>query len=166
MDTILTVLTLGIFRFFIVHQGNVRLVIKFGQYTKTAKPGMSACLSLWGLYQKPSDEIPTKEQIMHWEKEAVFTSDGVKCFIDVVLWSTITDPVKAKFAIDDYRKAVENAVKSILRNECGKRPMRALLSGREEIQSNLKTVLERDAAPWGMDIRLVEMTNIDITETK
>ena len=165
MDTILTLLTLGIIRFFIVHQGNVRLVMKFGQYVSTAKPGMSACLSFWGMYQKPTEEIPTKEQIMPWQHEAVFTSDGVKCLINVVLWCTIVDPVKAMFAIDNYKAAVYNAVQSILRNECGKRPMRALLSGREEIQSNLKTVLERDAAPWGIDIRLVEMTNIDILNT-
>ena len=165
MDTLLTILTLGIVRFFIVHQGNVRLVMKFGQYLSTAKPGMSACLSLWGMYQKPTEEIPTKEQMLAWPNETVFTSDGVQCNIQVVLWCTITDPVKAKFAIDDYEIAVKNAVRSILRNECGKRPMRALLSGREEIQSNLKTVLERDAAPWGMDIRLVEMTNINILNT-
>jgi regulator of protease activity HflC (stomatin/prohibitin superfamily) len=159
-------LTLGIVRFFIVRQGYVRLVMKFGQYVRTAKPGMSSCLSFWGLYQKPSTEIPTLEQIGRYVREEVFTSDGVKCLIDVVIWYTVVDPVKALFAISNYNDAVFNAVRSILRNECGKRPTRALLSGREEILSNLKAVLERDAAPWGIDIRLVEMTNIDITNTK
>lgn len=166
MDTLLTMLTLGIMRFFVVHQGNVRLITKFGQYMRTANPGMGYCLSLFGLYEKPGLEIPTLEQIEPYRREEVFTSDGVKCILDVVIWYTVVDPVKASFAVSNYKMAVFNAVQSILRNECGKRPTRALLSGREEILANLKTVLERDAAPWGMNIRLVEITNIDIQNTK
>jgi regulator of protease activity HflC (stomatin/prohibitin superfamily) len=166
LDRILTVLTLGILRFFIVNQGYVRLITEFGRYVRTVKAGMGSCLSFWGLYQKPGPEIPILEQIGRYKSEEVFTSDGVKCLIDVVIWFTVSDPVKATFAVSDYKEAVFNAVRSTLRNECGKRPMRALLSGREEIISNLKKVLETDAAPWGINVRLVEMTNIDITQTK
>ena len=159
---ILTTLTLGTMRFFVVDQGFVRTVMAFGKLVRLAPPGLHSCLSLWGLYQGPGDTVPTSEQIDPYDNETVFTSDGVKCSIDVMICFRISDPSRALFEVSDYRLAIKNLVQSVLRNECGKLPARAMLASRDQMAKNIQDSLCRDCDPWGIAIRLVEIKNIEM----
>jgi regulator of protease activity HflC (stomatin/prohibitin superfamily) len=163
MATILTLLTLGILKFFIVKQGTTRVIMRFGKFHRAAPPGIGACASFWGLVQRLGPEVSLAEQIDPYDREMVFTADGVKCFIDVIICYKVTDPCKALFEVSNYRDAIKSIVQAVLRNECGKLPARILLSGREQLTCSLRTALEKDAAPWGVAVRLVEIKNIDIS---
>jgi regulator of protease activity HflC (stomatin/prohibitin superfamily) len=85
---------------------------------RTAKPGLGSGLSLWGLYQKPFRLVSVKEQVKDHKEEEVYTRDGVRCTISTVVYFTKTDPLKAVFDIDDYKKAIFELVRASLRNEC------------------------------------------------
>ena len=86
--------TLGIWRFFSVPQGYVCLVTAFGKYIRQVDPGLGSCLSFWGLYQRPYKLVSVKQQTRNYPKESVFTGDGVRCAIDVFEVYKIVDPVK------------------------------------------------------------------------
>ncbi len=159
---LMSLATLGILKFFVVDQGTIRLVTAFGRLHVFAKPGLNSCLTFWGMYRKPGAVIPTFEQIDPYDGELVFTSDGVKCLIDVMICYRIVDPAKALFEVSDYRSAIYNLVQSVLRNECGKLPARTMLASRESMAANIQKTLERDCAPWGISIRLVEIKNIHL----
>jgi regulator of protease activity HflC (stomatin/prohibitin superfamily) len=159
---ILTLLTLGVMRFFVVEQGYVRPVMAFGRLIKITSPGLQSCLSFWNLYQGPGEPVPTSEQIVSYDGESVFTSDGVGYEIDVMICYNISDPERALFQVNNFKIAIENLVKSVLRNECGKLPARAMLSSREQMARGIQETLLRDCAPWGISIRLVEIKNIKI----
>ncbi len=155
-------MTLGLVRFFVVDQGYSRPVMAFGRLVKVAPPGLHSCLSFWNLYQGPVDPVPTSEQVVSYDDESVFTADGVGYQIDVMICYQIADPQKALFQVNNYKVAIENLVKSVLRNECGKLPARTLLSSREQMAKGIQESLLRDCAPWGIAIRLVEIKNIKI----
>jgi regulator of protease activity HflC (stomatin/prohibitin superfamily) len=159
---LMSLLTLGIVRFFVVEQGTIQLVTAFGRLHGFGKPGLNSCLSFWGMYKKPGAVVPTSEQIDPYDGELVFTSDGVKCLIDVMICYRIVDPGKALFEVSDYRSAIYNLVQSVLRNECGKLPARSMLQSREPMAANIQKTLERDCGPWGISIRLVEIKNIQL----
>jgi regulator of protease activity HflC (stomatin/prohibitin superfamily) len=160
---LLTVATLGIARFFSVPQGFVCLVTAFGKYRKKCDPGLGSCLWFWGIYEEPLDPIPTREQVQSYENESVFTRDGVNCMIDSVVFYTIKDSFKATFEIENYRGAVESLVQATLRNECGNLSARELLAGRQKLADQLRSQLDKDTAPWGIAVRLVEITDIRMT---
>lgn len=159
---LLSILTLGIVRFFTVPLGYVRFVTLFGKPLRTAQPGLNRCISFFGLYQKPGPCIPVKEQINDHEVDMVFTKDGVKSTVELVVFYRIVDAVKAFYEVADYQKAIADLVKALLRNECGSLAARELLGGRQKLAHNLKESLDRDASPWGISIRLVEIKAIDI----
>lgn len=160
---ILDALTLGVCRFYTVPQGNELVVVAFEKYRTSMKPGLGSILSFWGLYQQPWGLVPTKEIIEQFKEELVFTSDGVKCHLDVMICYRITNPGKAVFEVDDYQEGLRQIVQAVLRNECGKLPARSLLASREEMADTLQTTLEKDAEPWGIAVRLVEITQVDMT---
>ena len=162
---ILGFITLGLFKFYAVPQGNALVVTTFGKYRKSCKPGLGCVWSLWGFYQRPYKNMPLiqcKETTIPYDRETVVTSDGLRCKLDVMICYRIDDPGKALFEIDNYQSAVENVVRAVLRNECGKHPAQALRASREQIACNLQGILEKDAGPWGIKVRLVKLSNIDV----
>ncbi len=163
---LLSLLTLGIRRYFSVPQGQEYIITAFGKCVRTAKPGLGSCLSLWGLYQKPYKLVPVKEQVKDYKEEDVFTRDGVRCTIHTVVYFTITDAVKATFDIDNYETAIRELVRAALRNECGDLPAMQLLAGRRKLIENLLKTLSKDTAPWGIAVRLVEITEIFLHDMK
>ena len=161
----LTGLTLCIWKFYAVPQGSALVVVGLGKYRKCCPPGLGCIFSLWGLYHRPYKKIPLvswKERVDPYEQVDVFTSDGVRCIIDFMMCYRIVDPGKALFEVDDYEKGIKTTVISAVRNECGKQQARTLLASREKMAVNLKEFLDREISPWGINIRLVEITKIDI----
>jgi regulator of protease activity HflC (stomatin/prohibitin superfamily) len=63
LPALLTLLTLGVRRYFIVEQGRAKIVVRFGKPKYVAEPGLHWCLSLWGLVDRvdgaPSEEKPS-----------------------------------------------------------------------------------------------------------
>ncbi|MFH1719167.1 MAG: SPFH domain-containing protein [Planctomycetota bacterium] len=164
---LLGLLTLGICKFYAVPQGNALVVVAFGKHRKVCQPGLRGLLSFWGLYQRPYKNIPLiqlKENTAPFENETVFTSDGVRCKLDVMVCYKVVDSRKALFEVDNYQTAIQNIVRAVLRNECSRQPGRKLLAAREQIAADVRAALEPDVKPWGVAIRLVEITFRDIPE--
>src|SRR5260221_14687792 len=92
----------------------------------------------------------------------VFTKDGVKSTVELVVFYRIVDAVKAFYEITDYQRAISDLVKALLRNECGSLAARDLLGSRQKLANNLKETLDRDTEPWGISVRLIEIKAINI----
>ena len=162
---ILGFITLGFCKFYAVPQGNELIVTTFGKYRKSCKPGLGCVWSLWGFYQRPYKNvplIPTKETTIPYERETIVTSEGIRCKLDVMICYRIDDPGKALFEVDNYKRAIENVVRAVLRNECSRQPAQSLRASREEIAGGLHSILEKDVEPWGIKVRLVKISNIDV----
>jgi hypothetical protein len=158
-------LTLGIYKFYAVPQGKALVVMAMGKYRKCCEPGLGAILSFWGFYQHPYKDMPLiecKECAVPYENETVVTSDGVKCSLDVMICYRIADPGKALFEVDNCQNAVGHMVRAVLRSEYAKQPTQTLRASREQMAGTLRETLERGVAPWGVKVRMVEITNLDI----
>ena len=158
----LSILTLGIWRFFSVPQGYVCLITAFGKYIRQAEPGLRSYLSLWGIYQRPYKFVSVKQQTWSYPKENVYTSDGVKCAIDVFVVYKIVTSEMAIFEIEDYEGAIESLVQATIRNECGNLAARQLLAGRQQLVKQLKNTLDEETGSWGVAVQNVEITEIEM----
>lgn len=184
LPALLTLLTLGVKRFFIVEKGVAKIVVRFGKPRYVAEPGLHSILSLWGLVdrigtfeytkvildekgvrrheRKHRDFIPTREVVDEHRESNILTKDGNRCSLEAVLYYTVVDPMKAVYGVEDYTLAIERLVQSLLRNEFGKYPVRELVTSRDRMAHDLQMALARDTAPWGLSVRLVEIKSIDV----
>jgi hypothetical protein len=159
-------LTLGICKFYAVPQGKALVVTAFGKYRKACEPGLGCILSLWGLYQHPCKDIPLipwREYAIPYENEVVATSDGITCRLNVMICYRIVDAGKALFEVDDYERATANMIRAVLRRQCAKQSAQTLRASRNQMAGTLRDALEKDVAPWGINVRLVDITDIDIS---
>ena len=160
LANLLTVLCLGVYRFYAVPQGFKRVVTLYGKFEQVSEPGLHGCWSFWNFYHVPSAPILVKEQVLEYPEQMVYTKDGNQCHVEMAAYVTIHDVEKVVFAVADHWGAIKNLVDSILRNECGDLPARELLASRKKLADQLRSQLDSGATPWGIHVRLVEITNI------
>ncbi|HEY3226027.1 MAG TPA: slipin family protein [Planctomycetota bacterium] len=96
--------------------------------------------------------------------EQTLTRDGVPINVDAVLFWQVKDATRAALEVEDYRKAVQWAAQTALREVIGKTPHEIVLSSREQLDHELQQIIERRAVAWGIKVMSVEIRDIIIPE--
>src|SRR5947207_1731136 len=94
--------------------------------------------------------------------EQTLTSDTVPVNVDAVLFWMVHDAQKAALEVQDYSQAVSWAAQTALRDIIGRTALTDLLRGREQIETELQTLIDHRSNPWGITVSSVEMRDIVI----
>ena len=84
----------------------------------------------------------------------------MRCFI-----SSITDPKKAVYEIDNLPNAIEKLTQTSLRNVIGELELDETLSSRDTINSRLQNILDDATNKWGVKVNRVELQDITPPES-
>jgi hypothetical protein len=77
----------------------------------------------------------------------------------------VIDPVKAIVNVQNYGYAVSQVAQTSLRSVIGKADMQALLSERDQINFELRRIIdEMTESPWGIRIERVEIKDVSLPE--
>jgi regulator of protease activity HflC (stomatin/prohibitin superfamily) len=91
----------------------------------------------------------------------VITEDNVVVGIETVLYFTITDPRSATYEIANPLQAIEQLTVTTLRNVIGGLTLEATLTARENVNTELRVVLDEATGKWGIRINRVEIKSVD-----
>ena len=91
----------------------------------------------------------------------MITEDNLMVNIDSVIYFQIIDPVRAAYEAQDYIKAIEQLTMTTLRNIIGGLDLEEALTSREEINQQLRVVLDEATGKWGIKVNRVELRAID-----
>src|SRR4051812_13021098 len=105
--------------------------------------------------------IALREQVVSFPPQPVITSDNLTVAIDSVIYFQVTDPRSAAYEIANYIQAVEQLTITTLRNVIGSLNLEQALTSRDEINSQLRGVLDEATGPWGIRVARVEIKAID-----
>jgi regulator of protease activity HflC (stomatin/prohibitin superfamily) len=93
------------------------------------------------------------------------TQDNVSVRVDAVVYFRVIDPVKAIVNVQNYGYAVSQVAQTSLRSVIGKADMQQLLSAREQINFELRGIIdEMTENPWGIRIERVEIKDVSLPE--
>ena len=81
--------------------------------------------------------------------------------IDSVLYFQVTDPKAATYEIANYISAIEQLTVTTLRNVIGGLDLEDTLTSRDEINNQLRGVLDDATGKWGIRVNRVEIKAID-----
>lgn len=76
----------------------------------------------------------------------------------------VHDAERAALAITNYREAIDRVAQTSLREMIGASMLAALLSDRKDADEQLKEVIGRKTAPWGVSSSSVEIRDVAIPE--
>ena len=91
----------------------------------------------------------------------MITEDNLVVNIDTVIYFQVTDAKAASYEIANYIQAIEQLTVTTLRNVIGGMALEKTLTSRDEINSQLRGVLDEATGKWGIRVNRVELKAID-----
>ena len=142
----------------IVPQASAGIVERLGKYSRTLGPGLSILIPF---IDRLRPLIDLREQVQDFPPQPVITSDNLTVSIDTVIYFQVTDPRAATYEIENYLKGVEQLTVTTLRNVVGGLNLEQTLTSREEINLQLRGVLDEATGRWGIRVNRVEIKSIN-----
>ncbi len=142
----------------IIPQANAGVVERLGKYHKTLMPGLNILVPF---IDRVRPLIDMREQVVSFPPQPVITEDNLVVSIDTVVYFQVTDARAATYEIANYLGAVEQLTTTTLRNVVGGLNLEEALTSRDNINGQLRIVLDEATGKWGIRVGRVELKAID-----
>lgn len=142
----------------VVQQSEVYIIERLGRYHGTLGAGPQFIVPF---IDRIRAKVDLREQIMDVPPQNVITNDNVTIRIDTVVFYQITDARKAVYEIQNLRVAVQNLTTTTMRDVVGKMDLDSTFSSREQINIQLRQILDEGTDKWGCKVNRVEIKDID-----
>ena len=142
----------------IVPQARAGVVERLGRYSRTLTPGLSIVVPF---VDRIREMIDLREQVVSFDPQPVITEDNLVVSIDTVIYFQVTDPRSATYEIANYIQGIEQLTVTTLRNVIGGLDLEETLTSRDQINGQLRGVLDEATGKWGIRVNRVELKAID-----
>ena len=142
----------------VIPQARAGVVERLGRYSRTLEPGLTIVTPF---IDRVRPLVDLREQVVNFSPQSVITEDNVVVGIETVLYFTITDPRSATYEIANPLQAIEQLTVTTLRNVIGGLTLEATLTARENVNTELRMVLDEATGKWGIRINRVEIKSVD-----
>lgn len=156
---IVALIAVGVWRLVrIIPQSTAGVVERFGRYHRTVSAGPNVVVPF---VDRMRPLIDLREQIVSFPPQPVITKDNLVVSIDTVIYFQVTDPKAATYEVANFITAIEQLTTTTLRNVIGGMDLERTLTSREEINRELRGVLDDATGRWGIRVNRVEIKAID-----
>src|SRR6478752_14227 len=146
----------------VVRQTQAYLVERLGRYSRTLEAGLHFLIPF---VDKVRHKVDLRELVYSFPPQSVITSDNLVVDIDSVIYFQVTDPKAAVYEIANYITGVEQLTTTTLRNIVGTMDLEQTLTSRDQINGQLRGVLDEATGRWGVRVNRVELKSIDPPES-
>jgi regulator of protease activity HflC (stomatin/prohibitin superfamily) len=145
-----------------VPQGNKYVIQRLGKFHKSLGPGLNIIIPYIDIV---AYKLTTKDIVLDIPSQDVITRDNAVIITNAVAYINIISPEKAVYGIEDYRMAIQTLVQTSLRSIIGEMDLDDALSSRDQIKSKLKAAISDDISDWGINLKTVEIQDINPSDT-
>ena len=142
----------------IIPQARAGVVERLGKYQRTLNPGLTLLIPF---VDRLLPLLDLREQVVSFPPQPVITSDNLVVSIDTVVYFQVTDARAATYEIANYIQAVEQLTITTLRNVVGGLNLEEALTSRDQINGQLRGVLDEATGRWGLRVSRVELKAIE-----
>jgi regulator of protease activity HflC (stomatin/prohibitin superfamily) len=142
----------------VVPQTVALLVERLGRYNRTLDAGLHLIIPF---VDRVRAGVDLREQVVSFPPQPVITSDNLVVSIDTVIYFQVTEPKSAVYEIANYITGIEQLTVTTLRNVIGSMDLEQTLTSRDQINGQLRGVLDEATGKWGIRVNRVELKSID-----
>ena len=142
----------------IVKQASTAIVERLGRYQRTLTPGLSILVPV---IDRVRMRVDMREQVASFPPQPVITEDNLVVSIDTVIYFQVTEPKSATYEINNFLLGIEQLTVTTLRNVIGSMDLEEALTSRDQINGQLRGVLDEATGKWGIRVNRVELKAID-----
>src|SRR3954453_6052190 len=141
----------------IIPQARAGVVERLGRYSRTLQPGLALLVPF---VDRLRPLIDLRENVVSFPPQPVITEDNLVVNIDTVIYFQVIDPRAATYEIANYIAAIEQLTVTTLRNVIGGITLEQTLTSRDQINAELRGVLDEATGKWGIRVNRVELKAI------
>ena len=142
----------------VIPQAEAAVIERLGRYSKTVSGQLTLLLPF---VDKIRARVDLRERVVSFPPQPVITEDNLTVNIDTVVYFQVTNPQAAVYAISNYIVGVEQLTTTTLRNVVGGMTLEQALTSRDQINGQLRGVLDEATGRWGLRVARVELRSID-----
>ena len=146
----------------IIKQYERAIILRLGKYQRQVGPGIQKRIA----FADNVLVVDIREKVREFKAERMLTKDNIPVTIDAILRYKIIE-TKSKDAllnVENFNEMIQQVSQTTLRNNIGSSLFQDVLSKREEINQNIKSIISKEASSWGMEVTGVEIRQVIIPQ--
>src|ERR1017187_800377 len=145
----------------IVKQYEQGVLFRFGRLRRSVNPGFRLIIPLVDVLHRVSLRVVT----MPIQSQGIITRDNVSVDVSAVAYFKVVDAVKSVIAIENVRAAINQIAQTTLRKVVGQHSLDQTLSETDQINLDIRKILDVTTVDWGVEVTLVELKDIQLPDT-
>lgn len=135
------------------------VVLRLGRFNRVAGPGPYFVIPV---VEHAAAHVDQRMITTPFTAEEALTADLVPLDIDAVLFWMVWNPKDACVEVEDYGSAIWWAAQTALRDAVGRINLAEVATRREQLDSEIREILEEKTRSWGITVVSVEIRDIAI----
>jgi regulator of protease activity HflC (stomatin/prohibitin superfamily) len=142
----------------VIPQARAGVVERLGRYSRTLTPGLALVIPF---IDRVRPLLDLREQVMSFDPQPVIKQDNLVVNIDSVIYFQVTDAKAATYEIANPVDAIDMLTVTTLRNVIGGMTLEQTLTSRDQINDQLRGILDDATGKWGIRVHRVELKAVD-----
>ncbi|HEX7322748.1 MAG TPA: SPFH domain-containing protein [Mycobacterium sp.] len=142
----------------LIPQAEAAVIERLGRYSRTVTGQLTLLVPF---IDRIRARIDLRERVVSFPPQPVITEDNLTLAIDTVVYFQVTNPQAAVYEISNYIVGVEQLTTTTLRNVVGGMTLEQTFTSRDQINQQLRGVLDEATGRWGLRVARVELRSID-----
>ncbi|MFY0610807.1 MAG: slipin family protein [Hyphomicrobiaceae bacterium] len=136
------------------------VVFTLGRFTGVKGPGLILIIPV----VQQMERIDLRTRVFDVPPQDVISRDNVSVKVNAVVYYRVIDPEKAVIQVEDFNQATSELAQTTLRSVVGQHELDQMLAEREQLNSDVQLILDKQTDAWGIKVSNVELKHIDLDE--
>jgi regulator of protease activity HflC (stomatin/prohibitin superfamily) len=145
----------------IVQQYEKGVLFRLGRVVGVREPGLRLIVPVVEVLRRVSLRIVT----MPIQSQGIITRDNVSIDVSAVAYYRVVDATKSVVAIENVATAINQIAQTTLRKVVGQHTLDETLAETDQINRNIREILDVATEEWGVVVTLVELKDIQLPES-
>ena len=143
-----------------INQYENGLKFTLGKFTGTMKPGWNIVLPIFQFYKK----VDMRTKAVDVPDQEAITKDNISVTVNAVVYYKVSSAEKAILEVEDFYYAISQLAQTTMRNAVGQVELDELLSQRERVSEDIRTIIDKASDAWGISVDNLELKDITLPE--
>ncbi len=145
----------------VVKQYEQGVLFRLGKVRSVRMPGLRLIIPVVDVLRRVSLRIVT----LPIQSQGIITRDNVSVDVSAVAYFRVVDAVKSVVAIENVYSAIDQIAQTTLRKVVGQHTLDQTLSETDQINVDIRKILDITTVEWGVEVTLVELKDIQLPDS-
>ncbi len=137
------------------------VIFMLGRFYRVKGPGLIIVIPV----VQQMVRVDLRTVVMDVPTQDVISRDNVSVKVNAVIYFRVVDPQKAIIQVENFFEATSQLSQTTLRSVLGQHELDDMLAGRDRLNADIQTILDKQTDAWGIKVANVEIKHVDLDES-